>query len=71
MTLANYLKLCSEQKTRSKQVKAIAKHLGVSTSYVYLLASGKRKIPPNLAVSLEIATHSLVPREDSCPHLYK
>lgn len=49
------------------RMSALAASIEVSTAFVSLMASGKRKVPPAMAVQIEQATEGAVTRKDLRP----
>lgn len=48
----------------------MAEHLGITPTWISLLISGKRLASPKLAIAIELATGSLVTRQNLRPDLF-
>lgn len=48
----------------------MAEHLGITPTWISLIISGKRIASPKLAIAIELATESLVTRQDLRPDLF-
>lgn len=69
MNLTEYINTFPK-KQRIQVQRALAQAIGVSETYIRSMRNGHRSIPGIRALAIERATKGLVPRHESCPHLY-
>lgn len=71
MNLRDYIKTFKTAKERALEIRRLAKKLKISHQYVYSMYCGQRRILEKYAVPLEKASNGKIPRETTCPKLYR